>query len=211
MRLRKHASDAMDVEAWERESMTRKRIPVRTEGAAKPSEESSGRDVQYEDQDHNLETEEAAAAVPESREKLEQALESWRDRALRLQAEMANYRRRQQKWAEERARAERVRLLRSLLSAADDLQRAMNAENADEQTLRNGLEATLENMMGLLREEGVEPISAAGEPFDPQWHEAIDTVRAAEGYEAGTVVEVVRKGYRLDDRILRPAQVVVAT
>ena len=136
----------------------------------------------------------------------------WRDRALRLQAEIENFRKRQQRLAEERILADRERLLRSFLRVADDLERALNAEGADDGTLRQGVDLTHQALMRILDQEGAEPVEAAGQAFDPAWHEAVATVpHQRVGAEPDTVVEVVEAGYRMGERLLRPARVVVAT
>ena len=141
----------------------------------------------------------------------EESLEVWRDRTLRLQAEIENFRKRQQRLAEERILADRERLLRAFLSVADDLERALNADGAGEDSLWQGVDLTYQTLMRLLGQEGVEPIQARGLPFDPAWHEAAGTVpRQQAGAEPNTVVQVERAGYRLGDRLLRPARVVVA-
>lgn len=131
---------------------------------------------------------------------------------MRLQAEMENFRKRQQRLAEERIAADRERLLRAFLRVADDLQRALSADGTDAESLRQGINLTHQSMMQLMNREGAEPIQAKGEPFDPTWHEAVGTVPHEQArVEPDTVVEVVQEGYRLGDRLLRPARVVVAT
>jgi len=136
----------------------------------------------------------------------------WRDRAQRLQAEMENFRKRQQRLADERVAADRERLLRAFLNVADDLERALNADGMDAESLRQGVRLTHQTMKRLLAQEGADPIQAEGEPFDPTWHEAVSTVPHQQaGVEPDTVVEVIQGGYRLGDRLLRPARVVVAT
>jgi molecular chaperone GrpE len=146
---------------------------------------------------------------PTPREELESA-EVWRDRALRLQAEMENYRKRQQRLAEERIVEERERLLRAFLPAADDLERALNANKVGLESLREGVELTHQTLMQILEQEGVKRIPTIGRPFDPTWHEAVGTVphQKAE-IEPGIVAVVVQEGYRLGDRLLRPARVIV--
>ncbi len=140
----------------------------------------------------------------------EKELAEWRDRALRLQAEMENFRRRQQRLADERVTAERERLLRDFLRVTDDLKRALDS-GADAASLRQGVDLTLQSMTRLLEQEGAKPIQAAGEPFDPAWHEAVSSLPHEQvGLEPDTVAEVVSAGYRLGDRLLRPARVVVA-
>ncbi len=139
-------------------------------------------------------------------------VEMWRDRAQRLQAEMENFRKRQQRLADERVAADRERLLRAFLNVADDLERALNADGMDAESLRQGVRLTHQTMKRLLAQEGADPIQAEGEPFDPTWHEAVSTVPHQQaGVEPDTVVEVIQGGYRLGDRLLRPARVVVAT
>ena len=149
-------------------------------------------------------------AAPGESEASEQT--DWRDRALRLQAEIENYRKRQQRLAEERIHADRERLLRSFLRVADDLERALKADGTDAESLRQGVGLTHQALMRVLEQEGAEPIEAMGQPFDPAWHEAVGALpHQRVGVEPDTVVEVVEAGYRLGDRLLRPARVIVAT
>jgi molecular chaperone GrpE len=142
----------------------------------------------------------------------EEGKEVWRDRALRLQAEIENFRKRQQRLAEERIVGERKRLLGSFLDVADDLERALAAGESDVESLRQGVALTHRRMMRALDQAGVERIDVTGQPFDPAWHEAVATVSHQQvGAAPDTVVEVVQQGYQLDDGLLRPARVVVAT
>jgi len=142
----------------------------------------------------------------------EESLEVWRDRALRLQAEIENFRKRQRRLAEEHILADRERVLRSFLRVADDLERALNADGADGDSLRQGIDLTHQALMRILDQEGAEPIEALGQPFDPAWHEAVGTVpNGHAGVKPDTVVEVIEAGYRMGDRLLRPARVIVAT
>jgi molecular chaperone GrpE len=135
----------------------------------------------------------------------------WRDRALRLQAEMDNYRKRQQRLAEDRIDAERRRLLRSFLPVVDDLERALAVPSGDGRGLREGIELTHRAALQLLQREGVEPVREQGRPFDPHWHEAVTTVdHGRAGVAPDTIAEVLQPGYRLGDDLLRPARVVVA-
>ncbi len=137
--------------------------------------------------------------------------EEWRDRALRLQAEMDNYRRRQRRLAQDQVEEERERLLNAFLRIVDDLERALEAPTGDAEGLRQGVELTHRAALQLLGKEGVEQIQAKGQPFDPEWHEAIAAAHR-NGSQVGpnTVVQVMESGYRLGDRLLRPAKVIVA-
>lgn len=148
----------------------------------------------------------------EEEQALREELEQWKDRALRLEAEMDNFRKRLQRLTEDRIAADRERLLREFLAVADDLARALSADGADAEAIRQGVELTHRSLMHLLSREGVAPIEAEGQPFDPAWHEAVGAVPAHQvGKEPDTVAHVVRTGYRIGDRLLRPARVIVAT
>jgi molecular chaperone GrpE len=143
-------------------------------------------------------------------EAVEPDLDEWRDRALRLQAEMENYRKRQQRLAEARILEERERLLRAFLDVIDNLERALDAGEVDVDSLRQGVGVTYQAAKQLLDREGVESVAAEGRQFDPAWHEAMGSIPVGDKVEPGTVIEVVQRGYRLGDRLLRPARVIVA-
>jgi len=143
--------------------------------------------------------------------------EEWRERALRLQAEMATFRRRQQRLAQVEARAGQAALLQDILVVADNLDRALSAarEPSQEQghvdRLIEGVELTKSSLERMLAKYGLERIEANGMSFDPAWHEAVHVVPAnAFGVEPGTIVQVLEAGYRSQDGLFRPAKVVVA-
>jgi molecular chaperone GrpE len=129
---------------------------------------------------------------------------------------MENYRRRQQRAAQDQIRQERNRLLNAFLEIVDDLERALAADAAGGEPshaegLQHGVELTHRAAIQLLEKEGAVAIEAKGQLFDPNWHEAVATVpRNGHRVEPGTIVEVVEPGYRMDDELLRPAKVVVA-
>lgn len=142
---------------------------------------------------------------------VEEELQDWRDRALRLQAEMDNYRKRQQKLAQEQIETERRRLLHAFLAVVDDLERALDLPPGSDDGLRQGVELTHRAALHFLRQEGVERLEAHGQPFDPAWQEAVGTVDHRHTAAAlNTVVQVLEPGYRLGEQLLRPARVVVA-
>jgi molecular chaperone GrpE len=135
----------------------------------------------------------------------------WHDRALRLQAEMENYRRRQKRLAQDEIESERERLLKAFLEVVDDLERALASPSQDGGALREGVQLTHRAALQRLKKEHVERIEARGRRFDPSWHEAVSTVPGRPlGAAPETVVQVLEPGYRLGDRLLRPARVVVA-
>ncbi len=134
----------------------------------------------------------------------------WRDQALRLQAEMENYRKRQQKLADDRVAQTQTTLLLKFLGIVDNLKRILDhlqPDNVHDQSIR----LTYEEMLRILRTEGVEPIKPIGSPFDPEWHEAVAMVPASSDQQAEMIViEEEQQGYQLAGRLLRPARVIVA-
>ncbi len=137
---------------------------------------------------------------------------NWQQKALKLQAEMDNFRKRQERRAEESTANERERLIGRFLPVLDNLSRALahQPQAGEDQTeiLRQGVELTQRELLRILEGEGVVPLETVGQPFDPEWHEAIATIPAE--VEPGTVVEQVETGYKVGDKLLRPAKVVVA-
>jgi molecular chaperone GrpE len=133
---------------------------------------------------------------------------NWQEMAQRLQAEMDNFRKRQTRRADEAILAERERLLSLFLPAVDNLSRALNHDGQTDETLRQGVALTHRELLRLLESEGVTPLETVGQPFDPEWHEAVSVV-PAEG-EPDTIVAEIEAGYKLADKLLRPAKVVVA-
>jgi molecular chaperone GrpE len=135
----------------------------------------------------------------------------WRDLALRLQAEMENFRRRQQRLAQGQIEEERQRLLRDYLQVMDNLERALAAPAGDPKALVEGVQLTRRALQQRLQREGVTRIEARGRPFDPNWHEAVTAVpHDGTGATPGTVIQVLEPGYRLGEQLLRPARVIVA-
>jgi molecular chaperone GrpE len=122
---------------------------------------------------------------------------------------MDNFRKRQERRADETVAGERERLLALFLPAVDNLARALaHQDDQADEGVRQGVELTHRELMRVLKAEGVTPLKAVGQPFDPTWQEAIATIPAEA--EPGTVVEQVETGYNLNGKLLRPAKVVVA-
>lgn len=133
------------------------------------------------------------------------------DRYLRLRAEFDNYRRRTRQEVDDiRARAAEG-LAAALLPVVDNLERAaaFGGEGHDPKSLAEGVELVLKQLLMELGKVGVEPIEAAGKPFDPNLHEAVAHEESDESPE-GTVIEELQKGYVLNDKVLRPSMVKVA-
>ncbi len=180
------------------------RIPVKETQPAVPQVEHGGPPVAVGAEEQGQPPSVAAGD-------LQGELQDWRDRALRLQAEMDNFRKRQQRLAQDQIEAERRRLLHAFLRVVDDLERALDLAAGSDGGLRQGVELTHRAALQFLQQEGVERLEAQDQPFDPTWQEAVGTVNHSHANAAlHTVVQVLEPGYRLGDRLLRPARVVVA-
>ncbi|QIT55222.1 nucleotide exchange factor GrpE [Aquisalimonas sp. 2447] len=145
------------------------------------------------------------------REAEEKAEENW-NQFLRARAEMENARRRLQKDVEQAKRQGLEKLAGELLPVKDSLEMGLAAAqeaNADVAKLSEGTELTLKMLAQALEKFEVEEIEPMGKKFDPERHEAMATQPSAE-HEPNTVIHVVQKGYMLNDRLLRPAMVIVS-
>ncbi len=125
------------------------------------------------------------------------------ERYLRARADLENYRKRSSQEIERRVAEATERMLLDWIEAVDSVDRALAMQPSA------GLDSVLEQMEAILARQGVERVGAAGEPFDPELHEAISVRESAEVPDR-TVLDVARSGYRRGDRVLRPAQVVVS-
>ena len=132
--------------------------------------------------------------------------------AQRTQADFINYRRRVEDERVQQGREATLSLLQRLLPILDDFERAMAHASPSEvdSGWGHGVQLVERNLRGLLASEGVERIQALGAEFDPRMHEAVGQQPSAEVAE-GHVLHEVRPGYRKGDRVIRPAQVIVAT
>ena len=160
-----------------------------------------------ESQVEESEAEEAPAPDPVA------ILEAERDEYLalvqRVQADFENYRKRAVRDQERLVAHAHERLVRELLPILDDLERALGAaEKHEEAKLIEGVKLVERSLRSALRKEGLVEIETDG-AFDPHVHEALLTQPSADA-EPGSVLEVVQRGYRLGDRIVRPARVIVA-
>lgn len=151
-----------------------------------------------------------AAPDPLSQALLDAA--QWKDTAHRTAAELDNYRKRTARELTETVKYANAGLLESLLPVLDNFDYGMAAAKAESEgsNLYIGLNMVLRQIQDFLKDHGVEEISAVGESFDPNLHEAVSTEASASVPE-GKVISRSRKGYKLRDRLLRPASVVVSS
>ncbi len=141
--------------------------------------------------------------------------EQYLELAQRTKADFENFRKRAARDAAAAQERGVAKLAKELLPAVDNLDRALEAAQSSgngadvESTLVSGIKLVHADVIAALARVGIEPFDPAGEPFDPQHHEAV-AQQTIEGAQPGTIVEVYQRGYRLGDTILRPARVVVA-
>jgi len=157
----------------------------------------------------------AAASEDEQREdvqRLQEELKQQKDSLLRARAEMDNVRKRLHKEKQDGIRFANESLLREILPVKDNLERAVEhatQKEGEDQSLLEGVKMTLDQFERMLGNFGVQPVEAQDCTFDPALHEAMGQ-KPTEDQPPGTVVEVMQPGYMLNDRLLRPALVMVA-
>ena len=151
------------------------------------------------------------AAMQVELEKLKSDAEESHNRYLRALADFDNFRKRQREETERRTSLAREELILKLLPIVDNFQRALAAAEAQHsyESLVEGVTLTLKHMTEMLEKEGVEPIEALGQEFNPELHEAMMRVETDE-YPDNTVIDELEKGYTLNGKVLRPARVRVA-
>jgi len=168
-----------------------------------PNEKPEAVDGQQEAAD--LAQDESTARIAE----LEAALLQLQDERLRERAEIENQRRRLARDLEQARRFANERILGDLLPVLDSLEQGLGAQGDGEQ-LRAGVELTLKQLLKVVSDNGLSVVDPAGQAFDPESHQAMSMVPSSD-HPANTVVQVYQKGYRLNERLLRPAMVVVTS
>lgn len=150
-------------------------------------------------------------AVKEELKSTDKETGEYLDYLKRLKAEFENYKRRSQKEREGIVSWSNEDLIKQFLPVLDDLERAVDSSqqsNNNLASLMEGMRMILDQLKAILQKQGLQEIEAKGEEFDPHFHEALMSVDLAE-YPDNSVVEEMRKGYKLNNKILRPAMVKV--
>ncbi|WP_047865286.1 nucleotide exchange factor GrpE [Rubrobacter aplysinae] len=145
------------------------------------------------------------AALTEELEALRAERDETLDSLKRLRAEFENSRKRQERERERILETASEKLVKELLPVVDNLDRALQAEG----DIRGGVSSTRDQLVSILGEEGLSPVSSDGEHFDPNVHEAV-MGQPSEEHEDGTVIQTFERGYVLNGKSIRPAKVVVA-
>ncbi len=182
------------------EQMNEEQIPT-AEEALEASDEAL-------EQAQETVSEDVEALLAESRSEAEKH----RDMALRIQADMENLRRRTRLDVENAHKYALDKFVNALIPAMDSMEMGMEAASKKEasiESIREGIDMTFKQLLDVLAEFNVERIDPKGEKFDPQLHEAMTMVPSPD-HESNTVVDVIQKGYTLNERLVRPARVIVA-
>ncbi|RWY86077.1 nucleotide exchange factor GrpE [Pediococcus acidilactici] len=185
---------------------------------AKVEEESKGADKQAKamSQDEKNNQKDSAkdskqtTLDPAEIEKITAERDELSDKYIRAQAEIVNMRRRSEKEQASLLKYDGQKLAKAILPALDNLERALTVEAEHSEQLLKGVEMVQKDLLKALKENDIAEIEADGQKFDPNLHQAVQTVPADDDHPADTVVKVFQKGYILKDRVLRPAMVVVA-
>jgi molecular chaperone GrpE len=136
--------------------------------------------------------------------------EEYFDQLQRLQADFQNYRRRMTQERLEAASRGKEDVLRGLVPVLNNFRLALQHADQDANAVRQGVQMIWQQFEGFLRDQKVEPIPTVGQVFDPAYHEVLSTVPATAATPVNTIVTEVKAGYRIDGRLLAPAQVIVA-
>ncbi len=155
----------------------------------------------------------AAEAAPlDPITQLTQEVDRWKDLAYRSQAELDNFRKRSAREAQETRSYANAELLRALFPILDNFDMGLEAARTESEKsmIFMGMSMVSRQLQDFLRESGVQEIESHGKPFDPNVHEAVSQEASADVPE-GTVLRVTRRGYKLKDRLLRAASVIVSS
>jgi len=178
-----------------------------------PNTDESGSSEEAVNPEQEIPVTESAdeAAGSAELEKLQAELQEQQQRTLRVQADFDNFRRRTQKEKEDLGKYASSKLITELLPVIDNFERALQAseENPEFESFSKGVSMIFRQLESVLATEGLSAMKSVGEPFNPEYHQAIMQVESDE-YEEGIVVEEVQKGYMLKDKVLRPAMVKVS-
>jgi grpE len=174
---------------------------------AEPSIETG--EKQTEEIENTSETENAQTIPDERFELAKQEAEEWKDKYIRLSAEFDNYRKRTLREKQELVAVASEATLLKILPVVDDFERALQSNTTDVEGMRTGMELIYKLLQRFLQENGVTEIEALDQELNTDFHDAVTQFKVEDESKRGHVVDVVRKGYLLNGRVLRHAQVVI--
>lgn len=181
---------------------------VNKEVAAQSDEDETEKSIEGEGKEAALEHPSYTALEEKLTLAEQKAHENW-EKAVRAMAEVDNIRRRAERDIANAHRYGQEKSIQSLLPVIDSLEQAIQLTDGGDANMREGLELTLKLFIDAMKKMDVEQINPEGAQFDPHEHEAMSMLEAP-GVEPHTIITVFQKGYKLKDRIIRPARVIVA-
>ncbi|MBT7276330.1 MAG: nucleotide exchange factor GrpE [Woeseiaceae bacterium] len=187
--------------------MSKKPTP-KAKPKSKPISKEQPDDAVINDQDEN-DAQGAELSLDEQLELMQEKADVNWDKYLRAVAELENVRKRASRDVENARKYALEGFAREFLVVNDSLELAANSEESNLESLQSGLKATLSLMLTTMEQFGFEVIDPHGEPFDAEYHEAM-SMQPSDDVEPGSVLTVFQKGYTLNNRLLRPARVIVA-
>jgi molecular chaperone GrpE len=214
--MKKHRDDKTNMNGSEENNQQDKQTEEATEqqhdNQHKPDNENGNSESVTEEEGEQLEENEAEQQ--EEKDPLQQKQEEYQelyDKHLRLYSEFENFRRRSKKDVSDAKEKGRSEVVLAILPVLDDFERAMGSMNESSETkeVYEGVELIYNKFKNTLQEQGLVEMEPLGQPFDPEYHEAMTKTQAPSEDQKGKVVDVVEKGYMLNDRIVRHAKVVV--
>lgn len=198
------------------ETAKNKKVKAQPKTKAKQPAEKSKKSAQEKVKDKEAEVEVNVEMEKENQEAnklidLEANVTEWKDKYLRLNAEFDNYRKRTLKEKSDLIKIANEDLLKDILTVVDDFERGMDNIDSSEDVdaLRKGVHLIHSKFSEFLKQKGIQEIKAKGEKFDLDFHEAITKIPAPSSKLKGKVVDVVEKGYSLNDKVIRYAKVVI--
>ena len=156
-----------------------------------------------------LETDEESTEDPVNLVEAQEKIDELNARILRLTADYDNFRKRALRDKDDVRQYANQDLLEKLLPVLDNFEMAISAVKDADPSIKDGVQMIYDQLLNVLKDSGMEPIDAIGMQFDPNFHEAISQEESAE-VEEGKVIQQVQRGFRLQDRLVRAARVVVA-
>lgn len=193
----------------DKNELEEEQVNTENQTAEQPAEEA---DQKKEGKKHREKHDKHGAKHDDQTEKLQELgekLAETNDKYVRLYSEYENYRKRTTTEKAELIINGSKDTIKAILPVVDDLERALQAMS-DEESAKEGVQLIYNKLMNILGQKGLKPIEAKGEKFDESLHEAVTQFPAADEEQKGKVVDVVEKGYYLNDKVLRYAKVVVA-
>ena len=149
-----------------------------------------------------------ADAMQQKIDELTAGLKEKEERALRLQADFENFRRRTSKEKEELSAVIKQEILKDMLPLLDNFERAMAAETKDAEAFQKGVDMIYTQLQEVMKKNGLEPIETEGQKFDPNFHQAVMRVQN-DDLEDDDIVQELQKGYMVEGRVIRPSMVQV--